>query len=423
MRRLFLWKSVWKLWKFEKRGVLRQNGNLGPEEIFIFEYVHNHKEIMFRKNRAKGLCPGPVAGKMGETKEKGVDTMAEISVFGTMPDGRPVEQLTLRRGDMSCAVLTYGGTLRSLCVPDRAGMVRDVVLGFDTMEGYQNQTNYIGALVGRCANRIARGKFTLNGEEYTLAVNNGENHLHGGEMGFDKRLWTVERAGEDFVTLSLVSPHLEEGYPGTLRAEVTYTLTDGALVLDYRAESDRDTLCNLTNHAYFNLAGHGERPVTDHVLTLHADRYTPTDPGLIPLGPLAPVDGTPMDLRKGLTIGEGMASGFSQIAQAGGYDHNWAVNGPVGTLRPAAEALCPESGITLAVETTLPGLQIYVSDFTNGKELEGKGGAPYRGRNAFCMETQFYPDSPNHPDYPQALLRKGEVWEHRTVFRFGTKEG
>ena len=336
--------------------------------------------------------------------------------FGTMPDGQVVEKITLRRGKLSCAVLTYGGTLQSLRVPDQTGREVDVVLGFDTLEGYWGQTNYIGALVGRYANRIARGKFTLNGREYTLAVNNGENHLHGGQVGFDKRVWTVERMEEDSLTLSLVSPHMEEGYPGTLRAEVTYTLTEEALVLDYRAESDRETLCNLTNHAYFNLAGHGDHPVVHHVLHIFADCYTPTDPGLIPLG-LVAVDGTPMDLREGLAIGAGMGTDFPQIAQAGGYDHNWAVNGRVGTLRPAARAYSPESGITLEVDTTLPGIQLYVSNF-EGEGLAGKDGACYRGRNAFCLETQFYPDSPNQPDFPQAILRPGEVWEHRTVFRF-----
>lgn len=346
--------------------------------------------------------------------------MAEVSVFGYMPDGREVEKITLYRGEMSCSVLTYGGTLQALRVPDGNGRAADVVLGFDTLEGYWDQTSYIGALVGRYANRIAGGRFTLNGEEYTLCRNNGENHLHGGRVGFDKKVWTVECLEDHRLTLSLISPDGEEGYPGTLSVRVTYTLTEDGLALDYEAASDRDTLCNLTNHAYFNLAGHGDTPVTGQILQIFADRYTPTDVGLIPLGELAAVDGTPMDLREGAAIGVGMSTDFPQLVQAGGYDHNWAVNGEVGTLRPAAAARCPETGISMAVMTTMPGLQLYVSNF-EGDGLVGKGGARYAGRNAFCLETQFYPDSPNQPGFPQAILRAGDVWSHKTVFQFSVR--
>ena len=342
----------------------------------------------------------------------GGNSMAEVTLFDTMPDGSEIQKVTLRAGNMSCSVLTYGGTLQSLTV----GGV-DVVLGFDDLAGYQSQTNYIGALVGRYANRIAYGKFTLNGREYTLATNDGDHHLHGGKVGFDKRLWTVEDLTADRLTLSLFSPDGEEGYPGNLSVRVTYRLTEDALTIDYEVVSDADTLCNLTNHAYFNLSGHDGAPVTEQELQIFGDSYTPTDVGLIPLGAPAPVEGTPMDLRQPRKIGEGMAEEFEQLTQALGYDHNWVLNGEIATLHPAAKVFCEETGITMEVDTTLPGLQLFVSRFpTPG--LMGKGNVPYIGRQGFCLETQFWPDSPNHPDYPQAILRAGEIWKHKAVFRF-----
>ena len=337
---------------------------------------------------------------------------AQVEQFDTMPDGSEIRKITLRSGEMSCSVLTYGGTLQSLKVGDV-----DVVLGFDDLAGYQNQTNYIGALVGRYANRIAHGKFTLNGTEYTLAANDGDHHLHGGRVGFDKRLWTVEDLSAHRLTLSIFSPDGEEGYPGNLMVRVTYQLAEDALTIDYEAVSDGDTLCNLTSHAYFNLSGHDGAPVTEQSLQILGDSYLPTDGGLIPLGDPAPVEGTPMDLRQPRLIGEGMAQDFAQLKQALGYDHNWVLNGEADTLCPAAKASCEETGITMSVDTTLPGLQLFVSRFpTPG--LMGKGEAPYIGKQGFCLETQFWPDSPNHPEYPQAILRAGDLWKHRTVFRF-----
>jgi len=313
---------------------------------------------------------------------------------------------------MSCSVLTYGGTLQSLVVN---GV--DVVLGFDDLAGYQNQTNYIGALVGRYCNRIDHGKFTLNGRVYELATNDGDHHLHGGNVGYDKRLWTVEDLTADSLTLSLFSPDGEEGYPGNLTVRVTYRLTEDSLVIDYEAVSDQDTICNLTNHAYFNLSGHSGSAVTGQDLQIFGDRYTPADQGLIPLGEPAPVEGTPMDLRQMRNIGEGMSQDFKQLTQAQGYDHNWVLHGEIGTLHPAARAFSPESGITMEVDTTLPGLQLFVSRFP-APGLKGKGSTPYISRQGFCLETQFWPDSPNHPNYPQAILKAGEVWKHSTVFRF-----
>lgn len=342
--------------------------------------------------------------------------MKNVTLFAVMPDGTEVQKITLRSGDMSCAVITYGGALQSLCVPGSDGQVKDVVLGFDTLEGYQNQTYFIGALIGRYANRIAKGRFTLNGKEYVLNTNNGENHLHGGNVGFDKRIWTVEVLEEDCLTLSLTSPDGEEGYPGTMQVKVTYRLTDDALCLDYEAVCDQDTVCNLTNHAYFNLSGHAGGPVTRQELQILGDYYMPTDTGLIPLGKLAPVEGTPMDLRKSQLIGAHIGDNFAQLTQAGGYDHNWVLGGEVGCLRKVARAHCTETGISMDVETTLPGLQLFVSQFPDG--FSGKGGAAYAHRQGFCLETQFYPDSPNHPEYPSAVLPAGKPWKHQTIYRF-----
>jgi len=342
--------------------------------------------------------------------------MNQIQFFAVLNDGTVVEKITLRCGDMSCAVLTYGGTLQSLCVPGADGQIKDVVLGFDTLDEYQNQTYYIGALIGRYANRIAGGRFVLNGKEYVLNKNNGENHLHGGNVGFDKRIWTVEMLEDDRLTLSLTSPDGEEGYPGTMQVKVTYRLTGNALCLDYEAVCDQDTICNLTNHAYFNLSGHDGHPVIEQELQILGDYYMPTDCGLIPLGELTPVDGTPMDLRLSQPIGEHIGDDFEQLTQAGGYDHNWVVNEGVGRMRRIARAYCEKTGIAMDVETTLPGVQLFVSQFPDG--FSGKGGTPYSHRQGFCLETQFYPDSPNHPEYPSVVLTAGEAWKHRTVYRF-----
>lgn len=355
--------------------------------------------------------------------------MAEKKSFGVMPDGTPVEEYTLRAGALSCGVITYGGALRTLTVPDRKGNPVDVLLGFDTLEDYRNQDKFLGALIGRVANRIGgkpfvmAGKehsiptFVLNGWEYALAANDGPNHLHGGLAGFDKKVWTVEEAGEASLTLSLLSPHQQENYPGNLSVRVTYTLSEDGLKIDYFAKSDRDTLCNLTNHAYFNLSGHASGTVLGQTIQIFADQYTPTDDTSIPTGELADVSGTPMDLRKPKAIGEHVDDGFPQLKLAGGYDHNWALRGEIGTLHPAARAASPETGIVLDVETTLPGLQFYSGNYLDGSPA-GKDGAPYAKRWGFCLETQFFPDAPNKPQFTNCLLRAGEAWQHTTVFRF-----
>lgn len=342
-------------------------------------------------------------------------------LFGHMPDGTPVEEFTLRNGLLSCRILTYGGAVRSLGVPDRTGRPVDVVLGFDTLEDYLAQDKYIGALVGRYANRIGNSRFSLDGREYQLAANDGANHLHGGLVGFDRQVWTVEEAGENTVTLSLVSPDGQEGYPGTLRTEVTYALQSNGLEIAYEARSDRTTLCNLTNHSYFNLAGHDSGTVAGQYIQLLASRYTPTDAASIPTGAVEPVEGTPMDLRTPQPIGARIGEKFQQLIQAGGYDHNWIIDAWDGNLRPVARAWSEETGISMEVLTTLPGVQFYTANFVAGCPA-GKGGAVYRNRDAFCLETQYFPDSPNQPSFPSARLEAGAVYQCRTAYRFGLAE-
>ena len=343
--------------------------------------------------------------------------MSDAIRFGVMPDGTEVEQYTLRAGALECDIITYGGALRSLRVPDKQGNTVDILLGFDTLEDYRKQDKYMGALIGRYANRIGGATFTLNGTAYTLASNDGANHLHGGLVGFDKQVWTVEHATEHSLVLSLFSPDGQENYPGNLRARVTYTLTTDGLTIDYLAESDQDTLCNLTNHAYFNLAGHNSGDVSAQEVQIFADAYTPTDSHSIPTGEIASVAGTPMDLRQPIAIGAGVDGAFQQLRWAGGYDHNWAIQGESGTLRLAARAVCPSNGITLETLTTLPGVQFYSGNYLDNCPL-GKGGAPYAKRWGFCLETQLFPDAPHHANFASALLRKGEQFTHTTVYRF-----
>ncbi|MCI9120300.1 MAG: galactose mutarotase [Oscillibacter sp.] len=340
--------------------------------------------------------------------------------FGVMPDGTAVEQYTLEAGALSCDILTYGGALRALRAPGRARTV-DVLLGFDTLEDYRRQDKYLGALIGRYANRIGGSAFSLENQTYPLAANDGPNHLHGGRLGFDKQVWTAEEATDHSLTLSLTSPDGQEGYPGTLTVRVTYTLTPEGLRIRYQAESSRATPCNLTNHAYFNLSGHASGPVLDQTIQILADFYTPSDAASIPTGQLAPVEGTPMDLRQPTVIGAGIDGDFQQLRNAGGYDHNWAVNGPAGTLRPAARAFSPATGISLEVWTTLPGVQFYSGNYLDGCPA-GKDGARYGKRWAFCLETQLFPDTPHHANFPACILRPGEVWDHTTELRFHLAE-
>lgn len=343
--------------------------------------------------------------------------MSDNVLFGIMPDGTPVYKVTLSSDHISCAILTYGGVLQSLLVPDSKGQAIDVVLGFDRLGDYFEQSAYIGALIGRYANRIGQSRFALNGRTYQLYANDGANHLHGGKVGFDKRVWTIAGQGRDWVTLSLTSPDGEEGYPGTLSVRVTYRLSGSELSLEYEAVSDQDTVCNLTNHAYFNLGGHDSGSIGQQMIRLYGDFYTPTDSELIPAGELLPVDGTPMDLRNEQPFGAHIDDDFIPLHQAGGYDHNWVVRGTPGVLRSAAQARCPASGIGMEVLTTLPGIQLYTGNGLSDLPA-GKGGAHYDRRSAFCLESQYYPNSPNCPGYPQPVLKAGETWRHQTVLRF-----
>ncbi|WP_295745543.1 aldose epimerase family protein [uncultured Oscillibacter sp.] len=342
----------------------------------------------------------------------------ERKPFGVTRDGRAVEEIVLDNGKLRCSLLTYGASLRGLIVPGAAGPV-DVALGFESMEAYETQDKFMGAVVGRYANRIAGGRFTLDGQDYTLARNDGENHLHGGPEGFFSKVWNAELCGENGVAFSCESRDMEEGYPGFLKVSVTYRLEDNALRLSYRAVTDRTTICNLTNHAYFNLNGHDAGGAMEQLLTLYASRYTPVGPGSIPTGEIALVEGTPMDFRAPAVIGARIGQPFRQLELCSGYDHNWIVDGKAGILRPAAMLEGAKSGIRMEVETTLPGIQFYAGNYMAGCPA-GKGGAKYGLRDAVCLETQFFPDTPNHPEFPQCVLRPGEAWEHVTVFRFSS---
>ena len=335
--------------------------------------------------------------------------------FGTLENGQTVEQFTLTDGVCSCDILTLGGIIRALRVPDRFGVLRDVVLGCDTTEDYRQQTSYFGALIGRFANRIAGAEFSLGGRQYFLAANNGKNHLHGGTVGFDRRLWKAEASSESSLTLALTSPDGEEGYPGTLLVKVTYTLAKGCLTLEYLAQTDRDTLCNLTNHSYFNLNGHSAGDVLSQELQILADEFTPVDPEGIPDGRILTVSGTPLDLRSPTQIGSRIDEDVLQLRQVGGYDHNYVLRGT--GLRAAAVAYSKDSGICLKVSTTCPGLQFYSGNFISDG-THGKAGAVYQARSGFCLETQAFPDAPHHPAFPSAVLRAGEEYRETTVYRF-----
>jgi aldose 1-epimerase len=299
-----------------------------------------------------------------------------------------------------------------------------VVLGFDDIEGYQKTTTYIGALVGRYANRIAKGKFTLDGKEYTLATNNGENHLHGGVRGFDKVIWKARplaARGGSALELTYLSKDGEEGYPGNLSVRVVYTLTDAnELKIDYYATTDKDTVVNLTNHNYYNLAGQGNGDILGHLLTLNASRFTPTDAGAIPTGELRPVQGTPFDFTRPTAIGARIEQDEEQLKLGKGYDHNFVVNGRAGRLRLAARVTEPTTGRAMEVWTTEPGVQLYTGNFLDGSDV-GKGGKPYRYRYGFCLETQHYPDSPNHPQFPSTVLRRGARFRSTTIYKFSAR--
>ncbi|MGA2802061.1 MAG: aldose epimerase family protein [Verrucomicrobiota bacterium] len=344
--------------------------------------------------------------------------------FGKMPDGTPVEIYKLRNSNgMEARIMTYGGIVVSLKVPDKNGRLGDVVLGYDNLDGYLKNSPYFGALIGRYGNRIGGAKFTLGGRTYTLAVNDGPNSLHGGKKGFDKVVWKVMKAdvGPIGPRLELVyfSKDGEGGYPGDLTVKATYTVMENnALRLDFTATTDKDTIANLTHHSYFNLAGHGD--ILGHMVYINANKFTPVDSGLIPTGELQLVDGTPFDFRTPKAIGARINQDDKQLKFAKGYDHNWVINKPMGKLALMARVTEPTTGRVLEVYSTDPGLQFYSGNFLDGT-ITGKGGWVYKHRNGFCMEPQHYPDSPNHPNFPSVELKPGKTYKNTIIYRFYAK--
>jgi len=344
--------------------------------------------------------------------------------YGKTAAGENVDLYTLRNSKgVEAKITNYGGIVVSLKVPDRNGKFDDVVLGFNDLESYLTKNDpYMGALIGRYGNRIAKGRFTLNGVEYKLAVNNGENHLHGGLKGFDKVVWTgrdMKTPTGPAVVLTYLSKDGEEGYPGNLNVRVVYTLTNNnELKIDYSATSDKDTVTNLTHHSYFNLAGEGNGDILNHTVTINANRFVPTDAGSIPTGELKSVAGTPFDFLKATAIGARINQDDEQLKFGNGYDHTWVINGR--GMRLAATAYESTSGRVMQVWTTEPGVQFYTGNFLNGT-LTGKSGKIYARRTGFCFETQHYPDSPNQPSFPTTTLKKGATYKSTTIYRFSSK--
>ncbi len=337
--------------------------------------------------------------------------------FGKMPDGTAVDVYTLKSDAVEAKVTNYGARIVSIKTADKTGKVGEVVLGYDSLAGYlADKKTYFGAVVGRYGNRIGHGEFKLDGKTYHLPLNNDGNTLHGGNVDFDQHVWTAKEVPGG-VEMTLVSKDGDQGFPGTLTAHVKYTLTHNALRIDYSATTDKDTVVNLTNHSYFNLGGVGSGTILDETVTLNADKFTPTDKGLIPTGVLQPVEGTPMDFRKGLVIGKHINDTYEPIVLAGGYDHNWVLNGANGVSKTAARVHDPKSGRVLTVTTTEPGVQFYTGNFLDGS-FKGPGGVVYAKRTALCLETQHYPDSPNKPTFPSTELKPGQTRHSTTTFTF-----
>lgn len=367
---------------------------------------------------------GLVACTPGPEPKKEAPKVTKTS-FGKTADGTEVSLYTLKNSNgMEAAITNYGGIVVSLKTPDKNGQLADIVLGFDSLDGYLKEHPYFGAIVGRYGNRIGGAKFSIAGKEYKLAVNNGPNSLHGGIKGFDKKVWAaqVDDATNSLI-LSYSSPDMEEGYPGKLDVQVTYTLTEAnELRIEYKATTDKETVVNLTNHSYFNLAGQGNGDILNHSIQIMSEKTTPVDSTLIPTGELKEVAGTPFDFTAPHKIGERINdTSDEQIKFGGGYDHNFAVDGQAGSLRPAARVTEPTSGRAMEVLTTEPGVQFYTGNFLDGT-LTGKGGKAYRKRFGLCLETQHFPDSPNKPQFPAAALKPGQTYLSTTVYRFSVAQ-
>lgn len=350
--------------------------------------------------------------------------------FGATPDGKPVELYTLRNGKgAEASIMTYGGIVQSLKMPDRNGNYEDIVLGFDSLDGYTsasylNACPYFGALIGRYGNRIGDAKFTLDGKTYTLAANNNGNTLHGGVKGYDKVVWSAQpkmTSDGPALELTYVSPDGEEGYPGTLKVTARYTLTDdNELKLEFTATTDKPTVVNLTHHSYFNLRGQGNGDILGHEVYMNSDKTTPVDSELIPTGEFAPVEGTPFDFRKPMAIGARINDPNTQLQYGPGYDHNWVINKPLGKYGLQARVTEPTTGRVMEVYSDEPGLQFYAGNFLDGT-ITGKGGKVYQRRTGFCMEPQHYPDSPNKPQFPSTVLRPGQTFHNTIVYKFSAK--
>ncbi len=344
-----------------------------------------------------------------------------MKVWGHTAAGVPVPIYTLTSGQLEVRVMAFGAKLVSVRTADRAGKMADVVLGYDTLQDYIDDTStHFGSIVGRFGNRIALGRFAIDGKSYEVPANNGRNALHGGPLGFDAYVWQAEEVPNG-VEFTLVSPDGDMGFPGTMTAKARYTIAGNVLRIDYTATTDRATVVNLTNHAYFNLRGDDQGNILGQRLELNADRFTPANAELIPTGELAPVAGTPFDFRKAEVIGARIGDANEQLQMAGGYDHNFVVNGTPGTLRLAAIVTDPESGRKMTVETTEPGVQFYTGNFLDGSRA-GRHGVKYGKNEGFCLETQHFPDSPNQPNFPSTVLRPGETFRSTTTFAFGTSE-
>ncbi len=347
------------------------------------------------------------------------DVTVERENFGRMRDGHPVERFLLANDKIEVSIMTYGARITGIATPDRHGVRAGVVLGMETFQEYLDDTSFQGAIAGRYANRIANGRFSLDGRKYQVPPNDCPNALHGGSVGFSEKLWAAHEI-QGGVALTLESADGDQGFPGTVHLQVRYTLHGSALHIDYDATTDRDTVLNVTSHAYFNLAGEGVGNILDHVLQLDAAQFTPTDATMIPTGEIVPVAGTPFDFLAPARIGARIDEPNVQLEQAGGYDHNWVL-GNAGPLRRAARLYEPHSGRMLTVHTTQPGLQFYSGNFLNGA-LRGVLGALYERRTGLCLETQHFPDSPNQPAFPSTTVRAGAAWQSKTVFAFSVEE-